>query len=105
MDGRDWTFASEPAHPGDILKHDILPELGIDAEELADRLGRPREEISRILAREQGVSTVTAIRLGKAFRNGARFWLALQIQRDIWEKEREDEVEVEPFDWPHDGAA
>ena len=40
-----------------------------------------------------------AIRLGKAFRNGTRFWLALQMQYDLWKLEQEEvyQVNVDPL--------
>ena len=40
-----------------------------------------------------------AIRLGKAFRNGTRFWLALQLQHDLWKLEQEEvfQVDVQPL--------
>jgi plasmid maintenance system antidote protein VapI len=40
-----------------------------------------------------------AIRLGQAFKNGARFWLALQMQHDLWISERKGKPAVKPLDW------
>ncbi len=45
-----------------------------------------------------------AIRLGQAFKNGARYWLALQMQYDLWEGEKKAEINVEPFEWGCDAA-
>ena len=46
-----------------------------------------------------------AQRLGKVFGNGAWFWLALQMQRDLWQAEQVGDVDVEPLDWKGKDAA
>ena len=51
------------------------------------------------------VSVEMAQRLGQAFQNGARFWLALQMQRDLWEAERDPRISVVPLDWKSKTAA
>ena len=38
-----------------------------------------------------------ARRLGKAFGNGARYWLALQMQHDVWKAERDDALDIAPI--------
>lgn len=108
MDGENWSFAKPPSHPGEILKHDILPELGITVGQLAERLGYQRAAVSDLLNGKADVSTQMAVRLGRAFKNGARFWMALQMQRDIWEeelKERDRLAAIEPFEWESGDAA
>ena len=44
----------------------------------------------------RSVSLEMAQRLGQAFRNGTRFWLALQMQRDIWLAEQDSDISVKP---------
>ncbi|MCA3440448.1 MAG: HigA family addiction module antidote protein [Rhodobacter sp.] len=88
-----------PPHPGEYLREDILPALGINATQLAAHLGVSKQTIFGILAEKRAVSTDMAIRLGQAFRNGARFWLALQMQHDLWISERKGKPAVKPLDW------
>ena len=59
-----------PPHPGEVLKHDILPELGMTQAALAEHLGIKRPALSALLNEKSDVSHEMAIRLGKAFRNG-----------------------------------
>ena len=66
---------------------------------LAERLGVSKQTISKLLREEASVSTDMAIRLGAAFQNGARFWLALQMQHDLWIAERNNKTKVEPIIW------
>ena len=53
------------------------------------------------------VSHDMAIRLGKACGNGTRFWLALQMQFDLWgmEQERTFQIDVAPLKLDSDTAA
>lgn len=79
----------EPPHPGEYLKEDILPALGMTIAELADHLGVTRATLSALLNGKRAVSLEMAQRLGQAFKNGTRFWVALQMQRDIWIAEQQ----------------
>jgi len=67
-----------PPHPGEVLREDVLPALGMQVKELADHLGVSRQSLSYLLHEKRAVSVEMAQRLGQAFQNGARFWLALR---------------------------
>ena len=96
--------AFKPAHPGELLREDVLPELDMPKAALARHLGISRNTLYKLLNEEQPVTLDIALRLGRALGNGARFWLALQMQHDLWTAEREsDGVNVEPLNWK--GAA
>lgn len=90
--------AFEPPHPGEYLREDVLPALDMSASAFARHLGVAEDEIMRVLAGESPITTDLAIRFGQALRNGARFWLALQLQRDLWTAERLP-VSVAPLTW------
>jgi addiction module HigA family antidote len=96
-----------PPHPGEVLKQDILPETGLTVAQLAQHLGVTRATLSDLLNERKDVSHTMAIRLGKAFRNGTRFWLALQMQYDLWKLEQEQvyQVNVDPLPLPNGAAA
>lgn len=59
-----------PTHPGEILREDVLPELGISVSEFARRIGVSRQILHRILARTHGVTP----RDGPAARAVSREW-------------------------------
>ena len=92
-------LAFKPPHPGEVLREDILPAISMSRAKLAERLGVSKQTISKLLREEASVSTDMAIRLGAAFQNGARFWLALQMQHDLWIAERDNKTKVEPIIW------
>jgi addiction module HigA family antidote len=94
-----------PPHPGEYLREDILPALGMSVKSLAAHLGVARQSLSELVNERRSVSVEMARRLGKGFGNGARFWLALQMQRDLWEAAQGSEVDVQPLDWEDQHAA
>lgn len=73
----------EPAHPGAILRDDILPALALSVSEAARRLGVTRQHLHRILAETHPVTPEMALRLGKLIGNSAEFWLNLQQAVDL----------------------
>jgi len=86
------TPAFAPAHPGEILREDILPELGMPKAKLADHLGISRQTLYQILNETRAVTADVAARLGRAFGNNPVFWLNLQSQHDAWHAARKPEI-------------
>jgi antitoxin HigA-1 len=73
-----------PVHPGTILRDEILPALNITVSAAARELGLSRQTLHRILAGQLGVSTETALRLGRWCGNGAGIWARMQQSYDLW---------------------
>ena len=73
-----------PIHPGEVLA-DILDDLGIKPEQLAQILDISVQTINEILQGEQKITADLAIRIGKAMGNGPQLWLNLQQKVDIWD--------------------
>src|SRR5665647_2256177 len=71
-----------PTHPGEILREDVLPTLGLTQKEFADNLGVSRLTVSEILREKRGVTPDMAIRLGKLLGNGPEIWLRMQQSVD-----------------------
>jgi addiction module HigA family antidote len=94
----------EPSHPGEIIRETILPSLGMTIKDLAAHLGVSRAALSDLVHEKRSVSLDMAQRLGKAFGNGARFWLVLQIQYDLWHAERRSKIAVKPLKVTETGA-
>jgi addiction module HigA family antidote len=82
--------ALAPAHPGEILREDVFPALGLSMMEAAAKLGVTRQTVHRITAHRNPrlVTPEMAVRLGKLCGNGARLWLNLQSAYDLWHAER-----------------
>lgn len=77
-----------PIHPGEVLREDVLPALGLSVSEAARRLGVSRQQLHRVLAGTHPITTEMALRLGKFVGNGPALWLRLQQAHDLWHTER-----------------
>lgn len=74
-----------PPPPCDILREDVLPELGLTIAALAAHLGYSREALSRVLHGKTPITPQLALRLEQAGISNAQMWLALQAKYDIWQ--------------------
>jgi addiction module HigA family antidote len=88
-----------PPHHGEYLREDVLPALSMTIKDLAAHLGVSRVALSELVNEKRSVSIEMAQRLGKALGNGSRFWLALQMQYDLWHAERAAKISVKPLKW------
>jgi len=76
-----------PVHPGEILREDVLPTLGLSVSEAARRLGISRQQLHRVLACTNPITTDMALRIGKFAGNGPNLWLRMQQAYDLWHAE------------------
>jgi addiction module HigA family antidote len=81
-----------PAHPGELLREDVIPAVGKPKAEIARLLGISRQHLYDILAERKPVSPAVAVRLGKLFGDGAGVWIRMQGAYDAWHAEREVDV-------------
>ena len=81
-----------PMHPGELIREDLLPALGVSKTELARSLGISRQTLYDILNERQPVTAEMAVRFGKLFGNGARFWANMQRAFDLAIAERNVDV-------------
>lgn len=72
-----------PIHPGEVLQHEFLKELGITSYALAKSVGVPTNRITGIVNGDRAISADTALRLARFFGNSAEFWMNLQMHYDL----------------------
>jgi len=77
-----------PIHPGEILREDVLPSLGLSISEAARRLNISRQHLHRVLACTHPITTEMALRIGKFAGNGPGIWLRMQQAYDLWHAEQ-----------------
>ena len=85
----------QPLHPGEVLREDVLPTVGLSVSKMAQRLGVSRQRVHRILACTHPVTAEMALRIGRLVGNGPRIWLGLQQNYDLWRAERGLSSELE----------
>ena len=92
------TSLQVPVHPGEILKHEFLDELGLSAGKLARHIHVPRTRIERLVKEETSMTVDTATRLSKAFGTSVEFWINLQVNYDLLCNEPAADIsEIEPI--------
>jgi len=69
----------KPPHPGELLREDVIAELGLSVAEAAEHLGMSLVDFSRVLNGEAAVSSDLAIRLEMAGISTAHAWLAMKL--------------------------
>jgi len=72
-----------PPHPGELLREDVVAELGLSVTETAERLGMSRVAFSRVLNGKAAISPDLAIRLEQAGISTARAWLTMQSNYNL----------------------
>ena len=87
--------ARKPTHPGEVLKEDVLPALGLSVSAAAERLGVSRQFLYRILAGRAPVTAAMALRIGKFCGNGPELWLDMQQACDLWEARQDLAPEID----------
>ena len=86
-----------PCHPGEILKHDYLSAYNLSVTAFALKIGVSRNTASELVNCRSGISAEMALKLEKAFKVSAKFWIDLQTQFDLWQARQHvnlDNVEV-----------
>ncbi len=84
-----------PTHPGEILREDVFPELGISQGEFAKMLGVTRRTVNEILQERRAISVDMAHRLARALNTSPEVWLRLQQDVDIWDAMLEHKEEYQ----------
>jgi len=83
------TRIHNPSHPGETLREDVLPDLGLTVTDAAAQLGVTRAALSRVLNGRAAISPEMALRLEGwlGVENGGRadLWVAQQAAYDLWQ--------------------
>lgn len=81
-----------PPHPGETLRDDVLPALGLSVTDAATQLGVTRAALSRVLNARAAISPEMALRLERwlGVENGGRagVWLGMQGAYDLWQAQK-----------------
>jgi len=73
-----------PPHPGKLLKEVYLPDYNLTVTSFALKIGVSRNTASELINSRSGISPEMALKLEKAFKVYAGFWLDLQQAYDLW---------------------
>jgi antitoxin HigA-1 len=81
-----------PVHPGEIIREDILPEVGLSVTAAAKALGVSRQMVHDILAGRKPLSAVMCLKVARLFGSTPEFWMRLQAEFDLKKAARNKKV-------------
>jgi len=70
-------------HPGEVLREDTLPDLGLPMATIAERLGVSRQTLYEVINERRAISADLALRLSRVIGGSAQMWLGMQAAHDI----------------------
>lgn len=74
-----------PPYPGESLREDVLPAIGLSITALAEHLGYSRGQLSTVLNGRSAISADLAYRLELSGLGSASQYLNEQIAYDLWQ--------------------
>ena len=86
-----------PPHPGELLREDVIAELGLSVKETAERLSMSRVALSRVLNGRAAISPDLALRLEMAGVSTARAWLTMQMNYDLAQAKQRPQLRIRPL--------
>jgi addiction module HigA family antidote len=72
-----------PVHPGEILKEDVLPSVGMSVPTAAKALGVSRQMLHDILAERKPLSAIMCLKVARLFGSSPEVWMRLQATYDL----------------------
>lgn len=82
----------QPIHPGEIIKEDILPSVGLSVTAAAKALGVSRQMLHGILAGRKPLSAVMCLKVARLFGGSPEVWMRLQASYDLKKSELNKKV-------------
>ena len=81
-------------HPGEFLREDILPEVGLSVAAAARALGVSRQMLHDILAERRPLSAVMCLKISRLFGSSPEMWMRLQATYDL-KKAAQDKAQAD----------
>ena len=81
-----------PVHPGEIIKEDILPSVGLSVTAAAKALGVSRQMLHDIMAGRKPLSAVMCLKVSRLFGSTPELWMRLQADYDLKKAEQNKKV-------------
>ena len=89
-----------PTSPGEMLREEFLEPMGLTQQQLANEIGVSYQRVNELINGKRGITTSTALRLGKYFGTSPDFWLNLQRANDLYfilKKEQNEIDKIKPL--------
>jgi addiction module HigA family antidote len=83
-----------PVHPGEIIKEDVLPAVGLSVTAAAKALGVSRQMLHDILAGRKPLSTIMCLKVARLFGSSPEVWMRLEASYDLKKVEQNKKIMV-----------
>ena len=83
-----------PTHPGEMLREEFPLPMEISQRDLANAIHVPYRRINELVNQKRGITSSTALRLGKFFSISPDFWLNLQVRWDLYNTQASEAEEL-----------
>lgn len=93
-----------PAHPGDVLREDVLKPLRMSVNALSLRLGVPVTRMNEIVHGRRAITPDTALRLARFLGTTPDFWLSMQVGYELELAKDKFAAEIERTVRPYEQA-
>jgi addiction module HigA family antidote len=81
-----------PIHPGEILRADVLPAVGLSVTAAARSLGVSRQMLHGILAGRKPLSALMCLKIARLFGGSPEMWVRLQATYDLKRIEQDKRI-------------
>ena len=81
-----------PVLPGEIIREDVLPSVGLSVSAAAKALGVSRQMLHEILAERKPLSALMCLKVSRLFGGSPDVWTRLQATWDLKKAERNKKV-------------
>lgn len=81
-----------PVHPGEIIKKDILPSVGLSVSAAAKALCVSRQMLHDILAERKPLSAIMCLKVARLFGGSPEVWMRLQATYDLRKAEQNKKI-------------
>ena len=98
MNERRTEVNMTPSHPGDLIRTEIIEDLGLSVTRAAEILGVHRATLSDLLNAKSSLSPEMALRIEKAFGVSMDMLLRMQAWHDASQiRTRSDDIDVQRY--------
>jgi len=79
-------------HPGEIIREDVLPSVGLSVVATAKAMGVSRQMLHEILAGRKPLSALMCLKVSRLFGGSPYIWMKLQATYDLRKAESDKKV-------------
>ncbi len=88
-----------PPHPGESLREDVIPAIGLTVSALAEHLGYSRSHLSSVAKGNAAITAKLVYRLELSGLGAAHVWLAQQAAYDLWQAQQSTHPAICRLHW------